>query len=242
MAIVKVTGGGGGLERRVGLKAAKKAAKHAIEKHAAKKGPGKKAAKKQADKHAGKKAAKKSASHESSDQRSKLKSSTSGDERASQSELLDRAFHHLQRAGALVSLLEPETGGDLKQLLEYGIELYKAAAQPGAGVNGRNVVLCAVGLLRASEHLAMAGLYSARTEFRVRVTPPESDEIRRHLVTLVPRMERLPKPGHGQAERLQAMAKELLRRTRQTDGSDPHLDFELAMVVEGLVTALEEGL
>ena len=241
MAIVKV-GGGSGLERRVGLKAAKKAAKksakHAIEKHAAKKHP----AKKHPEKHAGKKAAKKAAIFDISDERTRRDSFEASDKVADRSALLNQAFHHLQRASALISLLEPASGGDLRQLLEHGIELYRAASQGNGEVDGRDVVRCALGLLMAAEHLAMAGLYAARTEFRVRVTPPDADEVRRHLGALAPRLERLRPADRTQAQRLQEMARELLRRAQREGGSDPHLDYELTMAADGLCTALEQGL
>ena len=128
MAIVRY-GEGDGLERRVGMKhSAKKAAKHPAKKHAFKH-PGKHAAKKHAEKHAAKHAAK-AAKHAS--------------KHVGQAELLHedehekdlaQAFHHLQRAVAVVSLLEQESGGDLKLLLENGITLYrKAAAKSGQGI------------------------------------------------------------------------------------------------------------
>jgi hypothetical protein len=232
MAIVKV-GSGGGLERRVGIKAAKKAAKksakYAIEKHAAKKH----AAKKHAEKHAGKKAAKKSASHEHKDSRSKQ-----SDLQADSSVDLTRAFHSLQRASALISLLEKDSGGDLRRLLELGIELYRTAGQTG----GKDVARCATGLLKSAEHLAMAGIYSARVEYRVHVEVPETSDVRKHLERVRPRLESLGEPQRERARRLYAMAQELLRRADQADGSDPHLDYELTMAADGLCTALEQGL
>jgi hypothetical protein len=237
MAIVKF-GGGGGLERRVGIKAAKKAAKkgakHAIEKHAAKKHPAKHPAKKHAEKHPGKKAAKKAAAHEASGSVHSKQSELKADQSASLSE----AFHSLQRASALVSLLEADSGGDLRRLLELGISLYRTAAQTG----GKDVALCATGLLKSAEHLAMAGLYTARVEHRVEVDAPDASEIRRHLERLRPRFEKLGEPEREQARRLYAMAKELLRRAGRADGKDPHLDYELTMAADGLCTALEQGL
>jgi hypothetical protein len=233
MAIVKF-GGGGGLERRLGIKAAKKAAKkgakHAIEKHAAKKHP----AKKHAEKHPGKKAAKKAASHEAVDsahsKRSELK--------ADKSDSLSKAFHSLRRASALISLLEADSGGDLRRLLELGIGLYRTAAQTG----GKDVARCATGLLKSAEHLAMAGLYTARLEHRVEVDAPDASGIRKHLEDLRPRLEKLGEPEREQARRLYGMAQELLRRAEDADGQDPHLGYELTMAAEGLCTALEQGL
>jgi hypothetical protein len=228
MAIVRV--GGGGLERRVGLKAAKKAAKkgakHAIEKHAAKK---------HAEKHPGKKAAKKTAPpHEKH-------ASESREHAADASHELIRAFHHLQRASALISLLEQDSGGDLRHLLEYGIELYRMASRVETS-GGKDVVRCAVGLLKASEHLAMAGLYAARVEHRVLIEAPPSHQVERHIEKLGPRLDELDEPQREQARRLLAMARELVRRAEASRTSDPHLAYELTMAADGLCTALEEGL
>jgi hypothetical protein len=244
MAIVRV--GGGGLERRVGLKAAKKAAKkvakkgakkgakHAIEKHAAKKHAiekhaGKKAAKKAAEKHVGKKAAK----HVMADASSRKEEKVEGD-----SAKLERAFHHLQRAAAVISLLEKESGGDLRGLLEMGAEVYRRAAEVNSA---KAIARQAVGLLAAVEHLGMAGLYSARVEFRVEVSPPTGRKVEKRLRELQPRLERLGQPSRDEAQMLLALAWELLRRA-DAAGDDSHMEFELAMAADGLCEALEEGL
>ena len=239
MAIVKVSGNGegGGLERRVGLKAAGK--KSALKKSAKKgaKHSEKHAAKKHADKHAGKKAAKKGARHAAG-----LDLSRPDRKDLDETALLAQAFHHLQRASAVISLLEPHSGGDLRQLLEHGLEFYRAAASSHPGRVDRNEAQCALGLLRAAEHLAMAGLLGARSEHRIQITAPDPEEVRRALTALMPRVEALHSPGKAQAQRLLGMARELLRRAQQTDGTDPHLDYELTMAAEALCTALEQGL
>ncbi len=244
MAIERVTRGGDGLERRVGLtaakraakKSAKKGAKHAIEKHAAKKHA--------MEKHAGKKAAKKVAKKAAEKVAARKVEERSGkhDSDGGSSHELSKAFHHLQRAGALISLLEQDSGGDLRHLLEHGIELYRAAVRVNGPVGGKDVVRCAVALLRASEHLAMAGLYAARVEYRVQVEPPDPSEVKRHLAKLLPRMEALEEPQREQAQRLMAMARELLRRAQSAEGNDPHLEYEYAMAADGLCAALEEGI
>ena len=159
MAITRIGGAadGAALARRDGLAkhAAKKhpAKKHAEKKHAAKKHPGKEAAKKAA-KHVGKKAAKHVL------EGSAVSREPAGDEQLTDpASELSRAFHHLQRAGAVISLLEQESGGDLRLLLEHGIDLYRTAMRSQV-TGGRS--RCAFGLLRAAEHLGMAGLYTAR--------------------------------------------------------------------------------
>ena len=245
MAIVKVSGGPA-LDRRVGLKAAKesakKSAKQAAEKHEAKKH----AAKKHAEKHPGKKAAKKAAKRAGGSTSSKTPALEFAVKKADRDpELISKAFHHLQRASALISLMEPNTGGDLGLLLEHGIALYRASAashRAGRSNDDEQMMRCAVGLLKAAEHLAMAGLYAAREDFRVGVEPAGADAVKRHLLELRPRLQELGEPEREQARRLHAMARELLRRADQTDGRDPHLDYELTMAADGLCTALENGL
>jgi hypothetical protein len=235
MAIVRVTGGGGGLERRVGLKAAKKAAKkgakkgakHAIEKHAAKKWAIEKHAGKKAAKEAAKKAAKKVPAKVAPLQHEPTPAKSS----------LTHAFHHLQRAAAVISLLEPDSGGDLRSLLEQGVELYRRASEKGAG---KKLAGQAFGILSAAEHMGMAGLYSARAEFRIEVPEPPAGGTEEHLRKLRGRLETLGRPSRPEAEMLLGAAWELLRRA-DAAGDDPHLEWELAMAADGLCTALENG-
>jgi hypothetical protein len=222
MAIVRMggstEGGGAGMARRVGLKAAKKGAKHPAKKHPAKKLPGEKHA---AKKHA-EKAGKKSAGDRS-------------DAALPDSELA-LAFHHLQRAAAIISLLEQDSGSDLRRLLESGIELYRRAS---GAKSERNTARCASGLLRAAEHLGMAGLYAARGAYRVEVEPPPHQEIQRHLNAVSGRLVEVPEPERETGLRLLSIARELLRRAQA--GGDPHLVYELTMAAAGLCTALEAG-
>ncbi len=239
MAIVRVTGGGGGLERRVGLKAAKKAAKkdakkgakHTIEKHAAKKHA--------IEKHAGKKAAKEAAKKAGTKVPAKVSALKDGrrDDHEPKDAQLARAFHHLQRATALISLLEQDSGGDLRGLLEQGAQLYRRASETGAD---RKLAGQAFGALAAAEHMSMAGLYSARVEFRIDVSAPSSGAMEEHLRKLRGRLETLGRPARSEAEMLLGAAWELLRRA-DAAGDDPHLEWELGMAAEGLCTALENG-
>jgi hypothetical protein len=235
MAIVRVTGGNG-LERRVGIKAAKKAAKkgakkgakHAIEKHAAKKWA--------IEKHAGKKAAKEAALKAAKKAPAKVYSLKNDSHQPKQSQLV-RAFHHLQRATSVISLLEQDSGGDLRGLLQQGVDLYRRAFEKGAD---KELAGQALGVLSAAEHMGMAGLYSARVEFRIEVPQPSDSRIEDELRKLRGRLETLGRPKHPEAEMLLGAAWELLRRA-DAAGDDPHLEWELAMAADGLCTALENG-
>jgi hypothetical protein len=235
MAIVRVTGGNG-LERRVGIKAAKKAAKkgakkgakHAIEKHAAKKWA--------IEKHAGKKAAKEAAKKAAKKAPAKVYSLKNDSHQPKQSQLV-RAFHHLQRATSVISLLEQDSGGDLRGLLEQGVNLYRRAFEKGAD---KKLAGQALGVLSAAEHMGMAGLYSARVEFRIEVPQPSDSRIEDELRKLRGRLETLGRPKHPEAEMLLGAACELLRRA-DAAGDDPHLEWELAMAADGLCAALENG-
>src|SRR6202166_1247540 len=79
------------------------------------------------------------------------------------------AFHHMQRASVVMSLMEVGTGEDLRDLLKRGVKLYRKAVEDDAG---SKVVLQAIGVLRAVEHLSMAGLYAARAKHKQKVTSP----------------------------------------------------------------------
>src|SRR5207244_13175726 len=73
------------------------------------------------------------------------------------------AFHHMQRASVVMSLMEEGTGEGLRDLLKRGVKLYRKAVEDDAG---SKVVLQAIGVLRAAEHLSMAGLYVARAKHK----------------------------------------------------------------------------
>ena len=215
-------------------KAAKKGAKHAPEKHAAKKAPSKHAAKKGA-KHA----AKKAAGHDWAVEEQRRRLEEHRDEELDLEDAqIAHSFHHLHRAAAVISLLEHDSGGDLRLLLEHGMQLYRNAT----GVKRKTgTVRSAFGLLRAAEHLGMAGLYSARSEYRVQVPPPPRSEVERQLRELGPRLDNLKSPERENGRRLCNMARELLRRAEGA-GHDPHLEYELTMAAEGICVALEEGI
>jgi len=138
-------------------KAVKKAAKksaHAIEARHAPKKAAKKVAKKVAKK-AAKHVAKKSATPSHKRVVSEKVLTGAG-------ALLEQAFHHLERAGAVVSLLEAHSGGDLRALLRESAEVYRVAqaAYPPDFV----LIDIVVGLARASEHVALGAMYAAWEE------------------------------------------------------------------------------
>ena len=237
MEIARRNVGAGGLAPRTALKAAKKA----VEKHAAKKAAAKKGAKhaaKKGAKHAAKKEAKSAARDWDAEERQRRLEERRDAELDEDDLQLTHSFHHLQRAAAVISLLEHDSGGDLKMLLQHGMELYRNAA----GTKRKTgTVRSAFGLLRAAEHLGMAGLYSARSEYRVQVPPPPRREVEKQLRELGPRLDKLKSPERENGRRLCNMARELLDRA-QGAGHDPHLEYELTMAAEGICMALEEGI
>jgi hypothetical protein len=204
-------------------KHAKKAAKH----------PAKKAAK-----HASKAAkhAKKAAKHVKKGKDEVARLGRGGKSSAD----LEKAFHHLHRAAAVISLIEQESGGDLRMLLVQGIEVYSLASGAGAK-RGAEDARSALGLLRAAEHLAMAGLYSAREKYHpaVEVSVTLDDDAFEALRSRLSKVTSRERKGYG--SRAQSMGLELLKRSEGAD-QDPHLAWELRMAVEGLCSALEAGL
>jgi hypothetical protein len=235
MAIVKVMGGA--LARQPNSGPPAKAATHAVAKHAAKH-----VAKHAAKKHAAKKhAAKKHAAkkHAAKHVESALKLPAGMRDRIEGDEAeLGMAFHHMNRASAVISLLEAESGGDLRALLEHGIQVYRGAT---ASKRAKGSVRCAFGLLRAAEHLGMAGLYAARRQHRVDANAVYRTDVQHHLDTLGTRLDGLSPKLKEHGERLKQMARELLKQAETANG-DPHLEYELTMAADGICSALEAGL
>lgn len=198
--------GGGALKKAATKGALKKAAKKsalkkaAAKKGAAKKAPGKKAAAKKGAKHGG----------------------PHGDRKLNAMQA--RAFHHMQRSVALVSLLEQDSGGDLRVLLDEGLGAYEARAWERAE-----------GLLRATEHIAMAGLYAARAEHRVAVEEPGSGEVEKEMDDVALRLEN-PRARRS-SERIHAIAEELLTRAEAAD-DDLHVAWELVRAAAALCDGL----
>jgi len=225
MANEMVRKGSGPLAKSAGS-TLKKAAKKTALKHAAKKHAEKHAAKK----HAAKKHAKKAAKHVGLPDEAGLTASDAKGGKA-----LRKAFHHLQRASVVISLVEKGNGGDLWGLLEFGMELYRGAIQ----VNGKHKSdEAALGVLRAAEHLGMAGFYAARKEHLVGLEAPSGEKDEKRLRKVSERLQRLADDQHGYWARARSMAQELVWRAEGA-GDDPHLQWELGMAAEGLLDGLE---
>jgi hypothetical protein len=194
-------------------KAAKQVAKHAAKKHAAKKHA------KKAEKHLG---AKNAALTQTVEHRDDLVA----------------AFHHIQRAAVVISLMEKGTGEDLRDLLKRGVKLYERALEEGAG---DRKALRAIGVLRAAEHLSLAGLYAARQKHRQKVAAPEPKWLKDFIAETDRRLEKIEGLERGKGPDLHPVSVELLRQAEDAD-HDAHLAYELAMAADSLCFALENGL
>jgi hypothetical protein len=194
-------------------KHAKKAAKHAMKKHVAKK-------------HA-----KKAANNVG--QRADGSTTRSASDHG-----LMTAFHHMQRASVVISLMEKGTGEDLRDLLERGVKLYRKASEDE---EGNKFVLRAIGVLRAAEHLSLAGLYAARDKYRQKVASPTPEWLEKFIAETDHRLERIEGGERGKGTDLFPVTVELLRQAEDAD-HDAHLAFELAMAADALCFALENGL
>jgi len=203
--------------------------KDAAKKHA-KKSAGH-AAKHAAKKHAAKKHAKKAAKHVA-DVDTRL--NRTGAERDD----LAAAFHHMQRASVVISLMEKGTGEDLRDLLERGVKLYEKALQNEAEDKKARR---AVGVLRAAEHLALAGLYAARHKHRQKATPYGQNWLKELIANTDHRLDQLKGLERGKGPDLYPVSVELLRQAEDAD-HDAHLASELAMAAAALCLALENGL
>jgi hypothetical protein len=148
------------------------------------------------------------------------------------------AFHHMQRASVVMSLMEEGTGEDLRDLLQQGVNLYRKAVEDDAK---NNFVLQAIGVLRATEHLSMAGLYAARAKFKQKETSPTPEWLAKVVAETDHRLEQLERQERGKGPDLFPVTVELVRRAEGSD-HDAHLAFELAMAADALCFALESGL
>ena len=148
------------------------------------------------------------------------------------------AFHHMQRASVVMSLMEEGTGEDLRDLLKRGIKLYRKAVENDAK---NKFVLQAIGILRATEHLSMAGLYAARMKYKQKETSPTPDWLLKVVAETDHRLEQLERKERGKGPDLFPVTMELVRRAEGSD-HDAHLAFELAMAADALCFALESGL
>jgi len=148
------------------------------------------------------------------------------------------AFHHMQRASVVMSLMEKGTGKDLRRLLERGVKLYGKAIEEDAK---DKVVLRTIGVLRAVEHLSMAGLYAARRKHRQKVTAPTPEWLAKAVAETDRRLEKIEHQERGKGTDLFPVTGELLRQAEDPK-LDAHLAFELAMAADALCFALENGL
>lgn len=148
------------------------------------------------------------------------------------------AFHHMQRASVVMSLMEEGTGEDLWALLERGVKLYRKAVEDDAK---KKVILRAIGVLRAAEHLSMAGLYAAREKHRQKVASPTPEWLAKVIAETDHRLEKIEHEERGRGTDLYPVTVELLRQAEDAD-HDAHLAFELAMAADALCFALENGL
>jgi hypothetical protein len=148
------------------------------------------------------------------------------------------AFHHMQRASVVMSLMEEGTGEDLRDLLKRGVKLYRKAVADDAK---NKFVLQAIGVLRAVEHLSMAGLYAARAEHKQKVTSPTPEWLAKVTAESDRRLEQIEHLERGKGTDLLPVTVELVRRAEGSD-HDAHLAFELAMAADALCFALENGL
>jgi hypothetical protein len=148
------------------------------------------------------------------------------------------AFHHMQRASVVMSLMEKATGKDLRELLKRGVKLYSKAIEDKAK---EKTVLRAIGVLRAVEHLSLAGLYAARRKHRQKVASPTPEWLAKVVAETSNRLEKIEHLERGKGRDLFPVTGELLRQAEDPK-LDAHLAFELAMAADALCFALENGL
>jgi hypothetical protein len=148
------------------------------------------------------------------------------------------AFHHMQRASVVMSLMEEGTGEDLRDLLKQGVKLYRKAVEDDAK---NKFVLQAIGILRATEHLSMAGLYAARAKYKQKATSPTPEWLAKVVAETDHRLVQVEGKDRSKGMDLFPVAMELVRRAEGSD-HDAHLAFELAMAADALCFALENGL
>jgi hypothetical protein len=148
------------------------------------------------------------------------------------------AFHHMQRASVVMSLMEKGTGKDLRGLLKRGVKLYRKAVEDDAK---NKFVLRAIGVLRATEHLSMAGLYAARKKHKQKATSPTPEWLGKVIAETDHRLDQIEHQERGKGTDLFPVTVELLRQAEDPK-LDAHLAFELAMAADALCFALENGL
>jgi len=101
--------------------------------------------------------------------------------------------------------------------------------------------LKAIGLLRAAEHLALAGLYAARHKHRQKVEAPSGPWLNGFMAETRERLKRVEGGERSKGPNLFPVAEELVLQAEEAD-HDPHLAFELVMAADALCFALENGI
>jgi hypothetical protein len=144
----------------------------------------------------------------------------------------------MQRASVVISLMKKGTGEDLKDLLERGVKLYRKAME---GEEGNKFVLRAIGVLRAAEHLSIAGLYAARQKHKQKVVSPSPAWLEKFIAEADRRLEEIEHVERGKGTDLFPVTVELLRQAEDSD-HDAQLAYELAMAADALCFAMENGL
>jgi hypothetical protein len=167
---------------------------------------------------------------------------TAGTKRTGVGHPVDRglvtAFHHMQRASIVMSLMQKGTGDDLHDLLQRGVSLYRKAI---VADSRQQLVLRAIGVLRAAEHLSMAGLYAARDKHSQKVASPPPHWLENVIAETGHRLEQIEHEEPAKGPDLFAITVQLLRQAVESD-YDAHLAFEFAMAADALCFALEHGL
>ena len=95
-------------------------------------------------------------------------------------------------------------------------------------------------MLRAAEHLALAGLYDARHKHREKVEPPREPWLEEFAEETSERLRRVEGGKRGNGPDLHPAAEEMVRRALEAAG-DPHMAYELVMAADALCFALEHG-
>ena len=93
--------------------------------------------------------------------------------------------------------------------MHRGVELYRGAAD-AKEAGRRRRPRAAGGLLRAVEHLAMAGLYAAREKLLLHVPAPSAEATKRRMAEVLARLKRLHPTAENYGEHLCLTAVELL--------------------------------
>ena len=118
------------------------------------------------------------------------------------------------------------------------MKLYISAVKDEAG---DRKLRRALGVLRAAEHLSLAGLYAARHKHRQKMASPAPKWLSEFIAETDGRLAKVEGMERSKGPNLHPVSVELLRQAEEAD-HDPHLAYELAKAAEALCCALENGL